>query len=153
LYSSTQAIEEQLVKADLVIGAVLIPGKLAPRLVSKAMLQKMEPGTVLVDASIDQGGCFETSRATSHSEPTYVVDGIVHYCVPNIPGACARTATQALTNATMNYIIKLANKGYKQAMREDIHLRRGLNVCLGKVTYPEVAVDLKYTYTPAEEMI
>jgi len=153
LYSSPQALEEQVEKADLVIGAVLIPGKLAPKLVTRKMIQKMAPGSVIVDIAIDQGGCFETSRPTSHSEATYVVDGVIHYCVPNMPGACSKTATQALTNATMQYALKIANLGYKQALREDKGLRNGLNVCLGKVTHPEVAADLGYTYHPAEEMI
>ena len=135
------------------MGAVLIPGKLAPKLVTHDMIRKMEPGSVVVDVAIDQGGCFETSRMTSHSEPTYVLDGVVHYCVPNMPGACARTATQALTNATMSYVLRIANKGYKQALREDKNLRAGLNVCLGKVTYAEVAHDLSYPYYPAEELL
>lgn len=153
LYSSPQALMEQVSQADLVIGAVLIPGKLAPKLVTREMVKQMTPGTVMVDVAIDQGGCFETSRVTSHSEPTYVVDGVVHYCVPNMPGACARTATQALTNATMSYALKIANKGYKQALREDKNLRNGLNVCLGKVTHPEVANDLSYTYHAPEELL
>jgi len=153
LYSSPANLEEQVIASDLVIGAVLIPGKLAPKLVTKEMIEQMNHGAVVVDVAIDQGGCFETSRTTSHSEPTYVVDGVVHYCVPNIPGACARTATQALTNATLGYILKIANKGYKQALKEDKGLRAGLNVCLGKVTYAEVATDLGYAYTPAEELL
>jgi alanine dehydrogenase len=153
LYSTPSTIAEQVAQADLVIGAVLIPGKLAPKLVTREMISTMAPGSVVVDVAIDQGGCFETSKSTSHSEPTYVVDGVVHYCVPNMPGACSRTATQALTNATLNYVLKLANKGYKQALREDKGLRNGLNVCLGKVTHPEVASDLSYAYHPAEELL
>jgi alanine dehydrogenase len=153
LYSSPSNLEDQVTQADLVVGAVLIPGKLAPKLVTKEMISKMPHGAVVVDIAIDQGGCFETSRPTSHSQPTYVVDGVVHYCVPNMPGACARTATQALTNATLGYILKIANQGYKKALKEDKHLRAGLNVCLGKVTYPEVATDLGYSYTPAEELL
>ena len=153
LYSSPTAIDEQLPKADLVIGAVLIPGKLAPKLIKREHLKMMAPGTVIVDISIDQGGCCETSRPTSHTEPTYLVDGISHYCVPNMPGACARTATEALTNATVGYVLRLANMGYKMAMREDKGLRDGLNVCCGKVTHPEVAHDLSMAFHPAEEMI
>jgi len=153
LYSSPAALEEQVIRADLVIGAVLIPGRLAPKLVTEAMIKKMAPGSVVVDVAIDQGGCFETSRMTSHSEPTYVLDGVVHYAVPNMPGACARTATEALTNATTGHALKIANKGYKEALREDKGLRNGLNVCLGKVTHPEVASDLSYPYTPPEEML
>jgi alanine dehydrogenase len=141
-YSTPTALEDILHQVDLIIGAVLIPGKLAPRLIKKEHLQRMEPGTVIVDVAIDQGGCVETSRPTSHSEPTFVVDGIVHYCVTNMPGACARTATEALTNATHDYIIRLANKGYKQAMKEDAGLKNGLNVYFGNVTHPDVAHDL-----------
>ena len=153
LYSSPANLEEQVKQSDLIVGAVLIPGKLAPKLVTHEMIRKMAPGSVIVDIAIDQGGCFETSRMTSHSDPTYVVDGVVHYCVPNMPGACSRTATQALTNATLSYVLKIANKGYKQALREDKGLRNGLNVCLGKVTYAEVANDLSYAYHPAEELL
>lgn len=153
LYSSAGAIEEQVIQADLVIGAVLVPGKLAPKLVTHDTIKKMSPGSVVVDVAIDQGGCFETSKATSHSDPTYILDGVVHYCVPNMPGACSRTATQALTNATLNYVLKIANLGYKRALREDKGLRNGLNVYLGKVTHPEVAADLSYPYHPAEEVL
>jgi len=153
LHSSPASLEEAVVRSDLVVGAVLIPGKLAPKLVTRELIQKMTPGSVVVDVAIDQGGCFETSKATSHSQPTYVVDGVVHYCVPNMPGACAKTSTQALTNATMSYLLKIANKGYKAALREDKGLRNGLNVCLGKVTHPEVAADLGYQYHSPEEMI
>jgi alanine dehydrogenase len=153
LYSSPLAIEQAVTAADLVVGAVLIPGKTAPRLVTKEMIQKMTPGSVIVDVAIDQGGCFETSRPTTHSEPTYTVDGVVHYCVTNMPGACARTATQALTNATMPYAIKIANHGYKIALKEDPNLLNGLNVCLGKVTNRFVAEDLNYDYVPPEKML
>lgn len=152
LYSSPAALEESLKSADLVVGAVLIPGKLAPKLVKKEHLKVMSPATVIVDVAIDQGGCCETSRPTSHSEPTYHVDGILHYCVPNMPGACARTSTQALTNATLSYVLKIANKGYAQALKEDKGLRNGLNVFFGKVTHPEVAHDLGYTYVAAESL-
>lgn len=153
LYSSQSSLEAVLFSSDLIIGAVLIPGKLAPKVIKREYLKKMAPGTVFVDISVDQGGCAETTRPTSHSEPTYIVDGVVHYCVPNMPGACARTSTEALTNATMKYVLKLANEGYKEAMRQDVGLRNGLNICLGKVTHPEVAHDLSYPYQVPEEMI
>ncbi|MBS0654252.1 MAG: alanine dehydrogenase [Verrucomicrobia bacterium] len=153
LVSHSAALDELLPTADLVIGAVLIPGKLAPRLITREHLKMMTPGTVIVDISIDQGGCCETSRPTSHSEPTYLVDGICHYCVTNMPGACARTATEALNNATMRYTLLLANRGYKDALREDKGLRTGLNVCNGQVTHESVAHDLSYDYHPPEEMI
>lgn len=153
LYSSPAALEECLVHADLVIGAVLIPGKLAPKLITRQHLTLMSPGSVIVDVAIDQGGSAETSRPTSHSEPIYTVDGILHYCVPNMPGACARTSTQALTNATMSYALRLANKGYKQALKEDKGFKNGLNVCLGKVTHPDVALDLGLEYVSADEFL
>tara|TARA_R110002051_G_scaffold186292_1_gene255748 strand:- start:132290 stop:133435 length:1146 start_codon:yes stop_codon:yes gene_type:complete len=134
LFSTSVTLEEQLVEADLVIGAVLIPGAAAPRLISRAVLARMQPGAVLVDVAIDQGGCAETSRATTHAEPTYVEEGIVHYCVANMPGAVARTATQALNNATLPYVLALANKGLAQALREDRHLLAGLNIAHGRLT-------------------
>ena len=146
LYSTPAAIEEAISTADLVIGAVLIPGKTAPKLLTRAHLKKMSPGSVIVDVAIDQGGCAETSRPTTHSQPTYVVDGIVHYCVANMPAACARTSTQGLTNATLPYALKIATLGYKKALFEDPHLRNGLNVHLGKVTNQYVAEDLGYEY-------
>ena len=132
--------------SDLVIGGVLIPGAAAPKLVTRDHLSTMRPGSVLVDVAIDQGGCFETSKPTTHAEPTYVVDGIVHYCVANMPGAVPRTSTFALNNATLPYAIALANKGAKQAMLDDAHLLEGLNVHRGMVTYEEVARDLGYDY-------
>jgi alanine dehydrogenase len=135
-----------------VIGAVLIPGAAAPKLVSRKQLGLMKPGSVLVDVAIDQGGCFETSKATTHQEPTYEVDGIIHYCVANMPGGVARTSTFALTNATLPYAVKLANKGVK-AMLEDEHLLNGLNVHAGKVTYKAVADDLGYDYVPAAKAL
>lgn len=153
LYSTPVAIEEAVRTADLVVGGVLVPGKCAPKLVTRAMLKKMMPGSVIVDAAIDQGGCTETSRPTTHSEPTYVVDGVIHYCVTNMPGACARTATQALTNATLPYALKIATEGYKQAMEEDPGLMLGLNVCLGHVTNRCVAQDLGYDYTSPRELL
>lgn len=153
VFSTTDAIEEHVLDADLVIGAVLIPGASAPRLVTKNMLHRMRTGSVIVDVSIDQGGCFETSRATTHADPTYVVDGVVHYCVANMPGAVPRTSTFALNNATLPFILALADEGYKQAMRKNHHLLHGLNICEGKITYKAVAEALHQPYTPAEQMI
>ncbi|MCE2981949.1 MAG: alanine dehydrogenase [Parachlamydia sp.] len=146
LYSTPTAIEEAVIKADLVVGSVLVPGKTAPRLVTREMLKKMAPGTVIVDISIDQGGCIETSRPTTHDNPTYLVDGVVHYCVTNMPGACARTSTLALTNATGEYALTIANKGWKKALMENAGLRQGLNVCYGQVTNESVAHDLGYVF-------
>jgi alanine dehydrogenase len=148
VFSTPAAIEEAVIQADLVIGAVLIPGKTAPKLVTKAMVKKMMPGSVIVDVAIDQGGCIETIRPTTHSDPTYVVDGVVHYGVTNMPAACARTSTQGLTNATLPYALKLAGLGYKKAMHQDKGLMEGLNVYFGKVTNPFVAEDLGYEYHP-----
>ncbi|MBE6296777.1 MAG: alanine dehydrogenase [Bacteroidales bacterium] len=139
LMSSEYNIREELKSADLVVGSVLIPGAKAPKLVTRDMLALMEPGTVLVDVAIDQGGCFETSHATTHQEPTYYVDGILHYCVANIPGAVPYTSTLALTNATLPYALQLANKGWRKACADNEELRRGLNVVEGKVVYKEVA--------------
>jgi alanine dehydrogenase len=153
LYSTTDALEECVRNADLVIGAVLIPGAAAPKLVSRKMLKLMKPGAVLVDVAIDQGGCFETSKATTHQEPTYEVDGIIHYCVANMPGGVARTSTFALTNATLPYVIQLANKGYKQALLDDKHLCNGLNVHRGQVTYEAVSSVLDYPYVSAHEVL
>ncbi|MBP9155029.1 MAG: alanine dehydrogenase [Xanthomonadales bacterium] len=152
LYSTIDTIEELLPMTDLVIGAVLIPGAAAPKLVSKKHLSLMRPGSVLVDVAIDQGGCFETSKATTHQHPTYEVDGIIHYCVANMPGGVARTSTFALTNATLPFAVQLANKG-KQAMLDDAHLLNGLNVHAGKVTYEAVAKDLGYDYVPAADAL
>lgn len=153
MYSTPAAIEEVLIHSDAVIGAVLIPGKTAPKLITREIVRKMVPGSVIVDVAIDQGGCSETSRPTSHTDPTYVVDDVVHYCVTNMPGACARTSTLALTNATMDYALKIANKGYKAALREHPGLRDGLNVNLGQVTNEYVAADLGYKYVPPMEML
>jgi len=153
LYSTTYAIEESLERADLVVGAVLIPGKTAPKLVTRQMIQKMTRGSVFVDVAIDQGGCSETSKPTSHAHPTYVVDGVIHYCVTNMPGACAQTSTRALTNATLDYALMIANKGYQTALREHKGLRDGLNVCLGCVTNEHVAHDLGYAYVPPENFL
>lgn len=153
IYSTADAIERHVTTADLVIGAVLIPGASAPRLVTRNMLQKMRPGSVLVDISIDQGGCFETSRPTTHQDPTYIVDGIVHYCVSNMPGAVPRTSTFALNNATLPFVLALANQGYQKAMHQDTHLLNGLNVWKGHLTHKAVASALKQKYTPAEELL
>ena len=152
-YSNAQSIEEAVLSADLVIGGVLVPGAAAPKLVTRDMISRMKPGAVVVDVAIDQGGCFETSHATTHADPTYIVDGVVHYCVANMPGAVARTSTFALNNATIGHAIALAGKGWQKALADDMHLRNGLNVCKGKVTYQAVARDLGYEYTPAEEML
>jgi alanine dehydrogenase len=153
VYSTRDAIEERLPFVDLVIGAVLIPGAAAPKLISRAQLSMMRPGSVLVDVAIDQGGCFETSKATTHQNPTYEVDGIIHYCVANMPGGVARTSTFALTNATLPFAVQLANKGPRQAMLDDPHLLNGLNVHAGKVTYEAVARDLGYDYVPAAQAL
>lgn len=149
IFSTRDAIEECLPFTDLVIGAVLIPGAAAPKLVSRAQLALMRPGSVLVDVAIDQGGCFETSRPTTHQDPTYEVDSIVHYCVANMPGGVARTSTFALTNATLPHAIQLADKGARQALLDDPHLCSGLNVHAGRVTCEAVAEALGYEYTPA----
>ena len=139
LYSSRHNIEKELADVDIVVGSVLIPGDITPHLITADMLKKMERGTVLVDVAIDQGGCFETSRPTTHSEPVYEIDGIIHYAVANIPGAVPNTSTMALTNATLKYALALADKGWQQACREDPALYRGLNIVEGKVTFKAVA--------------
>jgi alanine dehydrogenase len=139
VYSTAQAIEELVRDADLVVGAVLIAGAAAPKLVTRAMVKSMKPGTVLVDIAIDQGGCFETSRPTTHAEPTFVLDGVIHYCVTNMPGAVPRTSTFALTNATLPYVKSLADNGWKQALELDAGLARGLNVHDGNLTHEAVA--------------
>lgn len=153
VFSTTDSIEEHVLSADIVVGAVLIPGASAPRLVTKNMLSRMRPGSVIVDVSIDQGGCFETSKPTTHENPTYVIDGVVHYCVANMPGAVPRTSTFALNNATLPFVLSLANQGYKKAMQHNHHLMHGLNVCEGKITYKAVAEALHQPYTPAEQMV
>lgn len=139
LYSSRHNIEQELPNTDLVIGSVLIPGAKAPKLITRDMLSLMRPGTVLVDVAIDQGGCFETSRPTTHAEPTFEIDGVVHYCVANIPGAVPRTSTLALTNATLPYVLRLADMGWEAACQADPGLAQGLNIVGGKVVYPAVA--------------
>ena len=153
IHSTRATIAELAKKADLMIGAVLIPGAAAPKLITRAMLKTMKPGAVIVDIAIDQGGCCETSHATTHAEPTYVVDGIVHYCVANMPGAVARTSTFALNNATLPFAIALANKGWKKALQDDPHLRAGLNVHDGKLTCQPVAVAHGLRHTPVDEVL
>lgn len=153
LHSNTHALEEAVLAADLVVGGVLIPGAAAPKLVTRAMVGRMKQGSVVVDVAIDQGGCFATSHPTTHAEPTFVVDGVVHYCVANMPGAVARTSTFALNNATIVHALALADKGWRQALRDDPHLRNGLNVCEGKVTYAAVAQALGYDWVPADAVL
>jgi alanine dehydrogenase len=153
LHSNAQALEEAVLSADLVIGGVLVPGAAAPKLVTRSMVSRMKKGAVIVDVAIDQGGCFETSHATTHADPTFVVDGVVHYCVANMPGAVARTSTFALNNATIGHVLALAGKGWRRALGDDPHLRHGLNVCQGKVTFEAVAHALGYDYMPAESLL
>jgi alanine dehydrogenase len=153
VYSNAQSVEDAVLDADLVIGGVLIPGAAAPKLVTRSMVSRMKPGSVVVDVAIDQGGCFETSHATTHADPTYVVDGVVHYCVANMPGAVARTSTFALNNATIAHAVSLANKGWKQALRENAHLKNGLNVAQGHVTYEAVATTLGYQYVNPDTLL
>jgi alanine dehydrogenase len=149
-YSTMETIEKLVIQADLVIGAVLVAGAAAPKLVTREMVSRMEKGGVLVDISIDQGGCFETSRPTTHAEPTYSVDGVIHYCVTNMPGAVPRTSTFALTNATLPYVKALAGLGWREALRRDPGFARGLNVHAGKVTHEAVARDLGYDHEPVD---
>lgn len=153
VYSTTDSVEKHVLDADLVIGGVLIPGAAAPKLVTADMVKKMKSGSVIVDVAIDQGGCCETSRATTHADPTYVVDDVVHYCVANMPGGVPRTSTYALNNATLPHALALADKGYKQALMDDPHLRNGLNVHKGQITYREVAETLGYDYQSAEDAL
>lgn len=153
LYSNRANLAASVAEADLVIGAVLVPGAAAPKLVTREMLSTMKNGSVLVDVAIDQGGCFETSKATTHAEPTYVVDEIVHYCVANMPGGVARTSTYALNNTTLPHAVRIANLGWKAALSNDAHLRNGLNVCNGKVTCEPVAQSLGYDYVPADKLL
>jgi alanine dehydrogenase len=142
LFSTVENIEREVGEADLLIGAVLVPGGAAPKLVSRDMVRAMKPGSVIVDISIDQGGCIETSRPTTHAAPTFIDEGVVHYCVTNMPGAVARTSAVALNNATLPFALAIADKGWRRALSEDPHLRNGLNVCRGQVTHPAVAHDL-----------
>ena len=152
-FSNAANLHAAVCEADLVIGAVLIPGAAAPKLVTREMLGDMKPGAVLVDVAIDQGGCFETSRPTTHSEPTFVVDDVVHYCVANMPGAVSRTSTYALNNVTLPHALKIADLGWREALRQDAHLAAGLNVHAGRVTYAAVAEELGYDHLPVEEAI
>ncbi|MEE4192722.1 MAG: alanine dehydrogenase [Halieaceae bacterium] len=153
IYSTKAEIDRLVPEADLVVGSVLIPGASAPKLVSEQNIKDMRPGAVVVDISIDQGGCFATSRPTTHAEPTYVEHGVVHYCVTNMPGAVPRTSTLALTNATLPFVLALANKGWRQALRDDQHLANGLNIHAGHVTYRAVAEDLGYDHMTATQAI
>ncbi|MGD9366368.1 MAG: alanine dehydrogenase [Desulfobacteraceae bacterium] len=153
LYSSPATLRELIQRADVVVGAVLVPGAKAPKLITRDMLKTMKPGAVLVDVAIDQGGCFETSKATTHSDPIYVVDGVVHYCVANMPGAVPRTSTMALTNATLPYAVEIANKGWEKAMQENKEIKLGANVINGKVTYKAVAEAFDLGYTPIDDLL
>jgi alanine dehydrogenase len=148
VHSSRAALEEHVISADLVIGGVLIPGAAAPKLVTADMVSRMKPGSAVVDVAIDQGGCFETSHATTHQDPTFIVDQVVHYCVANMPGAVARTSTLALNNATLPYIVSLADLGWQEAISRDPHLANGLNIHAGMITSEEVAVALGRNFTP-----
>lgn len=152
-YATIDDTEALVYDADMVVGAVLIPGAAAPKLIHKDQLSKMKQGSVIVDVAIDQGGCFETSKATTHADPTYIVDDVVHYCVANMPGAVARTSTFALNNATLPFTLALADKGWKKACQEDPHLAAGLNVHEGRITYEAVARDLGYDYLPLDRVL
>ena len=153
LMSNPAILREYVIKADLVIGAVLIPGAKAPKLITREMLSEMKDGSVIVDVAIDQGGCIETAKPTTHEDPTFVVDGVVHYCVANMPGAVARTSTAALTNATLPYAVEIANKGWKKAMQENEEIKLGANVIGGKITYEAVAEAFNLDYTPIDEFV
>ncbi len=153
LFATTETIEQEVCSADLVIGAVLLPGGAAPKLVTREMVRRMRPGSVLVDIAIDQGGCSETSRPTTHAEPTYVEEGVVHYCVTNMPGAVARTSTIALNNATLPFVLALADKGWRRAMRDDPHLAEGLNIHEGRVTHSAVAEALGLGYVAKKTLL
>lgn len=153
LVSTRDSVSDLLVQSDLVIGAVLVVGAAAPRLVTKDHLKTMKPGSVMVDVAIDQGGCFETSKPTTHAHPSYVVDNVIHYCVTNMPGAVARTSALALNNASLQFVIALADKGYKKALNENVHLKNGLNVCCGHITYEAVAHALNLPFTDPCELL
>ncbi|MBY0281109.1 MAG: alanine dehydrogenase [Alphaproteobacteria bacterium] len=150
IFATQESIEKHVLEADLVVGAVLVVGAAAPKLVTRNMVSRMRPGSVLVDVAIDQGGCFETSRPTTHANPSYSVDGIMHYCVTNMPGAVARTSAISLNNATLPFTVALAQKGYRQALLDDIHLRNGLNVYKGMMTHQAAARDLGFSYKEPE---
>ncbi|HTH15280.1 MAG TPA: alanine dehydrogenase, partial [Magnetospirillum sp.] len=151
--ANLNALEHHVLEADLVVGAVLVPGAAAPKLVSRELVAGMRKGSVVVDVAIDQGGCFETSRPTTHDQPTYVEDGVVHYCVTNMPGAVARTSAFALNNATLPFVLALADKGWARALSEDPHLRAGLNVHRGQVTHAAVARDRGFQYVEPEVVL
>jgi len=153
IFSTRDALSYILRRADLLVGAVLVPGAAAPRLVSRAMVAAMKPGSVIVDIAIDQGGCCETSRPTTHSNPVYVEEGVTHYCVTNMPGAVARTSTFALNNATLPFVLALADKGWRKATSDDPHLRNGLNVHDGRLTCRPVAEALGLAFTPADQLV
>jgi alanine dehydrogenase len=153
LFSTRDVVEMLCRRADLVIATVLVPGATAPKLISAQTVKAMKPGAVIVDVAIDQGGCAETSRPTTHSQPTYMVDDVVHYCVANMPGAVARTSTFALSNVTTSFVLALADKGWRRALADDAHLRDGLNVHDGRITYRAVAEALGLPYTPAAQVL
>lgn len=153
LFSTVESIEEHVTQSDLVIGAVLIPGAVAPKLVDRAMIKNMPRGSVVVDVAIDQGGCIETSRPTTFDNPTFVEEGVIHYCVTNLPSSVARTATRALENSTLPYILSLADNGYRGALKEDAHFRRGLNIYRGRITHEAVANDLNHAYVPPSSFL
>jgi alanine dehydrogenase len=153
VFSTRDAIERHCMAADLVIGGVLIPGAAAPKLVSADLVKKMKPGSVIVDVAIDQGGCCETSHATTHDDPTYIVDGVIHYCVANMPGAVPKTSTHALNNATLPFVLAIADNGWRKAVSDDPYLRRGLNIHDGKVTHSAVAGALGYEYVEPEAVL
>lgn len=151
VYSTQDSVEQYVSQADMVVGAVLVPGALAPKLITRDLLKYMRPKSVIVDIAIDQGGCAETSKPTTHDNPTYVVDNVVHYCVANMPGAVPRTSAQALNNAVLPYGLEIADKGWVKALSDNKHLRNGLTVCKGKITQPQVAHDLNLAYSAPEE--
>ena len=153
VFATADAIERHVATADLVIGGVLVAGAAAPKLVTRSMIAAMQPGSVVVDVAIDQGGCFETSHATTHADPTYVVDGVVHYCVANMPGGVPRTSTFALNNVTLPFVVAIADKGWKRALADDVHLRQGLNVASGNVTCRPVADALGYAWTDPDSQL
>lgn len=153
IYSTKASVDHYVFNSDLIIGAVLIPGAIAPKLITKDMLKHMRPGAVIVDIAIDQGGCTETSKPTTHQDPTYMVDGILHYCVANMPGAVARTSSQALNNAVLPYALQIANKGWRAALSENPHLMDGLTVHEGKITQAEVAQDLGYEFFAPDQQL
>jgi len=153
VFSSKDALDQHVLSADLVIGGVLIPGAAAPKLVTEDMIKRMKPGAAVVDVAIDQGGCFATSHATTHADPTYIVDEVVHYCVANMPGAVPRTSTFALNNATLPYIISIADKGYQAALEADQHLMNGLNVHKGVITCESVATNLGFDFVAPQDAV